>query len=191
MRIDIGEKQIAADTSHHRGNIALHARHVADGHARADEARRIVDVNVFQIRRPPLDLFAIFECWSEIRMRAEFVVRVALGRRELIAPQQDMRREIGKLGARGRVDEIARASDREIEVERFARCDSFNLSHRFTRGFPLRAPMQTEILEACDALDRIQRRRRAGAFEAQRLRPAQRVGQIEVVVVRTRIGARA
>ena len=39
VRVEIGVEQIAADASHDRGNVAPHARHVANRHARADEAR--------------------------------------------------------------------------------------------------------------------------------------------------------
>lgn len=49
MRMQIGEKQIAADALNHCGNIALHARHVIDRQAKTDEGGRVVDVDISQV----------------------------------------------------------------------------------------------------------------------------------------------
>ncbi len=51
--------------------------------------------------------------------------------------------------------------------------------------------MQMKVRKACDALYGIDWRRRTGLAEAPRLRPANRVRQMKIVVVRTGIGARA
>ena len=53
VTIEIGEKKIAADPAHYRRDIALHAWHVAYRHAEADEAGRVLDMDVAEERRRP------------------------------------------------------------------------------------------------------------------------------------------
>jgi len=43
---EVGEEQVAADACGDRGEAALHARHIADRYAEADEAGRVLDVDV-------------------------------------------------------------------------------------------------------------------------------------------------
>ena len=122
-------------------------------------------------------------------MRAEIAVRLARPRREMVAPQQDLVGKIGELRAGLRIDEIARPGNREVEAEFLAAGPRDDVARLVMRFDPRRGEMQVEIREAQHPLDRVARRGRAGATEADRLMPAYRVRQLGVVVVGAGIAA--
>ena len=76
---EIGEEQVMADARGDRGQAALHARHVADRHPEADEAGRVLDVDVVQIGCGAGDFFEIFVGGAEIGVGAEILVLLAGG----------------------------------------------------------------------------------------------------------------
>ena len=76
---EIREEQVAADARGDGGETALHARHVADRHAEADETGRVLNVDVVQVRSFARNLFQIFVAGAEIGMGAEVVVFFAGG----------------------------------------------------------------------------------------------------------------
>ena len=137
-----------------------------------------------QIRRRARHLFQIFVPGPEIGMRAEIRVLLLGRRRVAVAPAQDMGGKIGQLRARIGIDEIPGAGDREVETVIPRRAASRRDPRRLRpRPLPRRGEVQAEIREPHDPLDRIGGRGRAGAAEADRLVPADIVGQIAVIVV--------
>ena len=135
----------------------------------------------------PGALFEIFVSGPEIRMRPEIFVLVVRRRRVAVAPAQDVTREIGQLRAGLRIDEIPGAGDREVETVILAGGPRRNRAVFRRRALPGRREVQAEIREAHDPLDRVGGRGRAGAAEADRLVPADIVGQVAVIVVRAGI----
>src|SRR5712691_4079790 len=133
----------------------------------------------------------VFVPGAEIGMRPEISILLPLGRYKAIAPQQNILGEIGKFGASDRVDKITRSGDGEVEAELLAcRCrhDPIVLSaSRQPRG----GEMEMEIGKSHHPFDGIGGRSGAGSAKPDRLMPADRIGQLGIVVVRTRIAADA
>jgi hypothetical protein len=122
-------------------------------------------------------------------MRPEIRILFSLGRSKAIAPQQYILGEIGEFGASDRVDKITRSGDGEAEAELLSRC----LRHDPVILGPSRQPwsgkMETEIRKSHHPFDGIGGRGRARSAKPDRLMPANRIGQLGVVVVSTRIAA--